>query len=155
VKIEVLGSGTGAPDWVATGFEVYQKRLPPECRLLLTECPIAKRKKGARAEDYRNAEAEQFTRLLKPGAYVIALDKSGTQIETEALSMRLGKWMMEYPLVQIMIGGPDGLSSAVLGRANWIMSLSTFTFPHFLVRILIAEQIYRAWSVLKNHPYHK
>ena len=107
MKIEVLGSGTGAPDWVSTGFEVYQKRLPPECRLLLTECPIAKRKKGARAEDYRNAEAEQFTRLLKPGAYVIALDKSGTQIETEALSMRLEKWMMEYPLVQIMIGGPD------------------------------------------------
>jgi len=155
VKIELLGAGVGAPEWVSSGFGVYQKRLPPECRLLLTECATAKRIKGGRAEDYRRAEAEQFTRQIKDGAYLIALDKSGTQVETEALSKRMEQWMLEYPQVQILIGGPDGLAQSLLDRADWTLSLSRLTFPHFMVRILIAEQLYRAWTLLKNHTYHK
>ena len=94
-------------------------------------------------------------RQLKGGAFVIALDKSGSHLSTEMLSEKLSEWLPIYPWVQLMIGGPDGLSTECLSRADLTLSLSKMTFPHFLVRIMLAEQLYRAWTIFKNHPYHK
>ena len=121
----------------------------------MNECNIAKRIKGGRAADYKAAEEQILLRQIKAGSFVVALDKSGRQVSTEDLSNRLSDWMLNYPKVQFLIGGPDGLSQNCLARADWVLSLSALTFPHFMVRVLMAEQLYRAWSILKNHPYHK
>ena len=155
MKMELIASGKQPPNWVTDGFSEYQRRLPPECALFLTECSTAKRIKGGRAADYQSAEEQVLLRQIKAGSFVVALDKSGRQVSTEDLSSRLSDWMLNYPKVQFLIGGPDGLSQNCLARADWVLSLSTLTFPHFMVRVLVAEQLYRAWSILKNHPYHK
>ena len=93
--------------------------------------------------------------LLKPGALVIALDRNGAQMSTEQLAAALEEWRQEFSRVQILIGGPDGLSEGCLDSAAKSWSLSLLTFPHFMVRVMVAEQLYRAWSILNNHPYHK
>lgn len=92
---------------------------------------------------------------VKPGALVVALDKDGKQMSTQQLAASIESWRQEFNRMQIMIGGPDGLSKECLETAARTWSLSVLTFPHFVVRILVAEQLYRAWSVLNNHPYHK
>ena len=153
--MELIASGKQPPDWVTDGFDEYQRRLPQECALILNECNTAKRIKGGRAADYQAAEEQILLRQIKAGSFVVALDKSGRQVSTEDLSNRLSDWMLNYPKVQFLIGGPDGLSQNCLARADWVLSLSALTFPHFMVRVLMAEQLYRAWSILKNHPYHK
>ncbi len=92
---------------------------------------------------------------VRDGARVVALDSTGTNWSTEQLADNLDQWMQSYRCLQLLIGGPDGLSRECLSRADDIWSLSRLTFPHFLVRVLLAEQVYRAWSVLNGHPYHK
>jgi 23S rRNA (pseudouridine1915-N3)-methyltransferase len=155
VKLELLAAGTRPPEWVSTGFKVYQGRMPPECQLILTEYANAKRSRNGQIEAYQRVEGEAMMRQLKDGAFVIALDKSGRHLSTEMLSEKLADWLPIYPWVQFMIGGPDGLSKECLSRADLTLSLSKMTFPHFLVRIMLAEQLYRAWTIFKNHPYHK
>lgn len=154
--IQILAVGTRMPDWVTTGFSEYSRRLTREIRLELVECPLAQRSGGNMPPDRLNdLEGERLLAKLDPKATLVALDVKGKQLSTEGLADRLAVWQLEAKPIAIAIGGPDGLSSAVLERAAERISLSKLTLPHPLVRIILAEQLYRAWSYTQGHPYHR
>jgi 23S rRNA (pseudouridine1915-N3)-methyltransferase len=155
VKIELLAAGTKPPKWIVEGVSEYQKRMPRECRLEIRELAIAKRVKNDSIERFMLEEEKGFRQQVKKGAKIISLDSTGKMMTTRDLAKSLERWMGDSSHVQMLIGGPDGLSKGSLDLASESWSLSRLTFPHFLVRVLVAEQLYRAWSVLKNHPYHK
>lgn len=143
------------PRWVQDAYQQYAKRLPPECALRLQEIPAGKRGKGA---DIRRLVADEGERMLKAlpgGARVIALDVDGKRWSTEQLGVSLGDWMREGRDLALLVGGPEGLAASCLQRADERWSLSPLTFPHPLVRVILAEQLYRAWTLLKGHPYHR
>lgn len=155
MKIELLAAGTRSPEWIETGVAEYRKRMPRECALELTEIAVAKRVKNDSIERFKLEEEKRFRQKLAPGARIVALNSGGKIWSTTELSKRLEVWKDNFRHVQMLIGGPDGLSRGCLDEADEIWSLSNLTFPHFLVRVLVAEQLYRAWSLLNNHPYHK
>jgi len=155
LKIELLAAGTRSPEWIETGVAEYRKRMPRECALELTEIAVAKRVKNDSIERFKLEEEKRFRQKLTPGARIVALNSGGKIWSTTELSKRLEVWKDNFRHVQMLIGGPDGLSRGCLDEADEIWSLSNLTFPHFLVRVLVAEQLYRAWSLLNNHPYHR
>ncbi len=155
LKIELLAAGTKPPQWISAGVVEYQKRMPRECALTIREIAIARRVKNDSMASFQKREEERICQQLVDGARVIALDSSGVLWDTATLCEKLKGWMMDYSKIQLIIGGPDGLSANCLARADETWSLSRLTFPHFLVRVLVAEQLYRAWSMLNNHPYHR
>jgi 23S rRNA (pseudouridine1915-N3)-methyltransferase len=155
LNIELLAAGTKPPDWIQEGVSQYQKRMRRECTLEIREIAIAKRGKNDSTEQFRQEEEKRIRQHIKKGARIISLDSGGTMMSTEELSQKLKRWMREYGRIQMLVGGPDGLSQGCLDMADESWSLSRLTFPHFLVRVLVAEQLYRAWSLLNNHPYHK
>ncbi|MBV1878880.1 MAG: 23S rRNA (pseudouridine(1915)-N(3))-methyltransferase RlmH [Pseudomonadales bacterium] len=155
MNVELLAAGTRSPDWVTKGVSEYQKRLPREWSFQLKEIPVAKRHKGEPVGIQKKAEGEKMLALLKPDSRLIALDSRGSNWSTEKLAQNFGQWQHDYRYVYFMVGGPDGLADKCLEVANDTWSLSRLTFPHFVVRILLAEQFYRAWAILNNHPYHK
>ena len=155
MRIHLISVGNRMPRWVVEGYGEYAKRMPPECSLRLVEVGPGRRGKGT---DLRRAIADEGTRLLRAlphGALTIALDVRGRSWSTEQLAGRLGKWLAQGRDLALLVGGPDGLSDECLERADGHWSLSALTFPHPLVRVLLAEQFYRAWSLLKGHPYHR
>lgn len=137
------------------GYQEFARRLPPECRLQLTEIAAARRVKGADIDRLRAEEGERLLAALPRGACVVALDVRGAAWSTEQLAARLAEWLQGGRDVALMAGGPDGLAPECLRRADVSWSLSPLTLPHALVRIVVAEQIYRAWTVYKGHPYHR
>lgn len=143
------------PDWIDTGYREYAKRLPRECRLELVEIDPGHRGKGASAEVARRAEGERMLAAVPKGAQVIALDTDGRSWSTEQVAQQLAGWMAEGRDLALLLGGPEGLSRSCIARAERLWSLSPLTFPHPLVRVVLAEQLYRAWSILKGHPYHR
>jgi 23S rRNA (pseudouridine1915-N3)-methyltransferase len=155
LKIELLAAGTKPPDWVAVGFQEYQKRLPPDWQLTLSEIRVSKRHKGEPVQKLKKEEGKRMLALVKPGSLLIAMDSRGSSWSTRSLARKLQDWQQRLGQVQLMVGGPDGLSDECLKATGTMWSLSKLTFPHFIVRLLIAEQVYRAWSILNNHPYHK
>jgi 23S rRNA (pseudouridine1915-N3)-methyltransferase len=155
LKIELLAAGTRSPDWVKAGVTEYQKRMPRECALEITEIAVAKRVKNDSTDRFKREEEKSFRQKFTQGARKVALNSGGKILSTEELSVKLESWKNNFRHVQMLIGGPDGLSKGCLDEADEIWSLSNLTFPHFLVRVIVAEQLYRAWSVLNNHPYHK
>jgi len=151
----LISVGTRMPRWVAEGYAEYAKRLPPECALHLVEIPAGRRGKGL---DPRRAVAEEGERLLKAlpaGARVIALEVGGHAWSTEELAAELGRRLGAGRDLALLVGGPEGLAGPCRGRADDLWSLSRLTFPHPLVRVILAEQLYRAWSLLQGHPYHR
>jgi 23S rRNA (pseudouridine1915-N3)-methyltransferase len=155
MKIELIAAGTKPPRWIHEGFETYQKRIKGDCQLTLKEFSIAKRHKSGAIAQYHQEEERLIRDQLQPRALMVALDKSGRSFSTEALAASMESWMQEYPVVQCLIGGPDGLAPQLINDAGLTLSFSPMTFPHFLMRVLFAEQLYRAWSVIHMHPYHK
>lgn len=155
MQIHLLAVGTRMPDWVTQGYEEFAKRLPPECRLRLVEIPAGKRGKGADLNRLIKEEGERMLAAIPKGARVIALDVQGDAWATAQLAQRLDEWRHDGRDIALLVGGPDGLAPPCLERAAERWSLSKLTFPHPLVRIVIAEQLYRAWSILQNHPYHR
>lgn len=155
MNIELLAAGTKPPNWIRDGVTEYQKRMPRECTVDIREIAIAKRVKNGSIERFKQEEEKSLRQHIKKGARIVSLDAGGTMMNTEGLAHRLQGWMNEYGRVQMLIGGPNGLSRGCLELADESWSLSRLTFPHFLVRVLVAEQLYRAWSFLNNHPYHK
>lgn len=143
------------PAWVQEGFGEYEKRLPREWKPKLIELGIAKRGKNANINQLKEAEGQQILTAIPKGAHVVALEVLGKHHDTQALSSCMAQWQMNGPDVYILIGGPDGLSQDCLKRANEMWSLSKLTLPHPLVRIVLIEQLYRGWTILQNHPYHK
>ena len=155
MPICLIAVGLRVPDWISAGFEAYAARLSNEWRLRLIEIAPAKRGKNPDIARLRQAEGERLLSAIPKGACSIALDVEGRQWNTPQLAQRLSKQLQEYRELALLIGGADGLAPAVLARCEECWSLSTLTFPHALVRVLIAEQIYRAWSILHHHPYHR
>ncbi|MBB5188199.1 23S rRNA (pseudouridine1915-N3)-methyltransferase [Zhongshania antarctica] len=143
------------PAWVEEGVAEYRKRLPAEIQFDIKELPLPKRGKNT---DIRRAiaqEGEAMTAAIPAGDRIIALDVLGKAVSTESLAEALASWQMEGDNISILVGGPDGLSPACLALARQKWSLSAMTLPHPLVRVLFAEQLYRAWTINNNHPYHR
>lgn len=156
MRIHLLAIGTRMPSWVEQGFAEYQKRLPPDMRLELEEIPLPKRARGDVSALIR-AEGEALEKRLEkhPGAHRVALEVTGKHLDTPALSQRLGSLRDLGQDLALLVGGPDGLSPRVSAAAHERWSLSALTLPHPLVRVLLAEQLYRGWTLLTGHPYHR
>jgi 23S rRNA (pseudouridine1915-N3)-methyltransferase len=155
VRIHLIAAGTRMPSWVQDGFEDYAGRLPAECKLVLKEIPLGVSRSGGDAKKAMQEEGAKMLAALPEGAGVTALDVRGKTLDTEALAKLLNRWLQEGRDQALLVGGPDGLASECLGKAGLRWSLSPLTLPHGLVRVVVAEQLYRAWSILKNHPYHR
>jgi len=155
MRIHLIAVGTRMPSWVEQGYREFSKRLPHECSLRLLEIPLAKRSKSQAAERARDAEGQSMLAAIPADCHVVALDVKGKAWSTEGLAEKLQDWMASGRDLALLIGGPDGLSPACLARADQRWSLSSLTFPHALVRVLVAEQLYRAWTVTTGHPYHR
>jgi len=155
MQIHLIAVGTRMPEWVTQGYKEFVRRMPPECRLNLIEVPAGKRTKAADIKRLLAQEGERMLESLPKNALVLALDVNGRQWDTVQLAQQLDGWMREGRDVALLIGGPEGLAPACKARAEGTWSLSTLTFPHPLVRIILAEQLYRATTILKHHPYHK
>lgn len=143
------------PAWVSEGVRVYQKRMPRHLQLEFRELPAAQRSAGSTPDMLRQKEGDAMLRAVSDQACVIALDERGTSWTSSQLAAQLQHWMANYPQVAFLIGGADGLAEACKRRANTVWSLSPLTLPHALVRIVLAEQIYRAWTLVQGHPYHR
>lgn len=138
------------PIWVRDGFHEYTKRLPRDNRLELVEIALSKRRDGASAE-----EGRRMLEVAGKRDRLIALDEGGELWTTRELVERMERWRGGGRNVALLVGGPDGLHPSCIEQADETWSLSRLTFPHYLVRVLVAEQIYRAWSLAKGHPYHR
>lgn len=143
------------PKWVQEGYNEYAKRLPKSCELQLIELPMAQRGKTSNADKNKLLEAEKIREKLPKNALLVALDERGESPTTLSLADKLETWMASGQDIALIVGGPDGLAPELLAQAGWKWSLSKLTLPHPLVRVLVAEQIYRAWSLTQNHPYHR
>ncbi|MFW6342172.1 MAG: 23S rRNA (pseudouridine(1915)-N(3))-methyltransferase RlmH [Halothiobacillaceae bacterium] len=155
MRIHLIAVGEKMPDWVQSGFEEYARRLPRTCRVLLHEVAPGRRGKNADIDRAVREEADRIEAVLPDNALVVALDVRGRALSTEQLAERLDDWLQGGRDIALLVGGPDGLHPDLLARAELRWSLSALTFPHPLVRVILAEQLYRAWSVLANHPYHR
>jgi 23S rRNA (pseudouridine1915-N3)-methyltransferase len=155
MKIRLLVIGSRPDDWVQAGYEFYARRLPREMQLDLVEIPLATRSAGGDPAIARQKETERLLTRLLPRDFAVALDERGKNWSSVELSQQVARWQQDHPRVALLVGGPEGLTDEVRARANVLWSLSAMTFPHTLVRILVAEQLYRASTILKGHPYHK
>ncbi|MCG8671186.1 MAG: 23S rRNA (pseudouridine(1915)-N(3))-methyltransferase RlmH [Pseudomonadales bacterium] len=155
MRIRLITVGSKMPKWVNEGFNEYQKRLNQDVQLELVEIPAGKRGKNADLQRITEKEGQQILHSLHPQEHIIALDVEGKRFTTEKLSNRLNELMHSGQQVALLVGGPEGLSNACRNKAQEKWSLSDLTLPHPLVRIVIAEQLYRSWSLLKGHPYHR
>ncbi|MEQ3636845.1 23S rRNA (pseudouridine(1915)-N(3))-methyltransferase RlmH [Alcanivorax sp.] len=160
MHLVLLAIGTRMPAWVTEGFNEYQKRMPPDMRLTLEEIPMPKRGKGDAGSQIR-AEADALRKRLEtivkksPGAKTVALEVNGRALDTHALSRKLGELKDVGQDLVLLVGGPDGLCPQLSASAHERWSLSNLTLPHPLVRVLLAEQLYRGWTLLTGHPYHR
>ena len=155
MRISVIAVGTRMPEWVRQGVEEYCKRLPRELKPVWREISLARRRKEASTPQACATEGEQILKAIPAGERVIALEVEGVRISTGQLAQQLKNWQMSGDNYSILIGGPDGLSPDCLARADQCWSLSDLTLPHPLVRVILAEQLYRAWTITVNHPYHR
>ena len=154
MRLRVLAIGQKMPAWVDQGVEEYARRMPREISVEWLDIPPAKRG-SATPEKYLVQEAEAIEAKLSGKDYVVALDISGKAVSTELIAERFDQWQMQGEQISIVIGGPDGLHPNILKGAKERWSLGQITLPHPLVRVILAEQLYRAWSVQAGHPYHR
>lgn len=143
------------PGWVQQGYEEYAKRLPRECELVLKEVAPGKRGKNSDIARIVKEEGERMLAAIPAGCHIVALDLEGKQWTTPELAKSMQRWLDGGQSVSLLVGGPEGLADSAKNLAHETWSLSKLTFPHPLVRVVLAEQLYRAWSLLNNHPYHR
>lgn len=159
MKFHILAIGHRMPAWVAAGFEEYAHRMPPEMPIVLRELRPEARPTGrpspATTQKIMQAEAQRIRAALPQNCALVALDERGKAWRTEQLTDAVRGWSHEGRDVAFVIGGADGLDDSLKGAATLMLSLSALTLPHQLVRVLLAEQLYRAVSMLNNHPYHR
>ncbi|KQT10703.1 23S rRNA (pseudouridine(1915)-N(3))-methyltransferase RlmH [Ramlibacter sp. Leaf400] len=154
MRLVVVAVGQRVPDWAATAWDDYAKRFPPELRLELKAVKTEPRASRT-TEQLLAAERERIEAAIPRGARVVALDERGTSLATTALAAKLKAWQLDAADVALVIGGPDGLDPAFRAGAHERIRLSDLTLPHAMVRVLLAEQLYRAWSINAGHPYHR
>jgi 23S rRNA (pseudouridine1915-N3)-methyltransferase len=155
MKLRLLAVGNKMPDWVEQGFHEYARRLPKDCTIELVEISPGHRGKNASIDKAMQQEAEALRKAIRPNDHVVALAVDGKPWSTEQLSGQLEGWRGLGCDVALLIGGPDGMTDEIMKLAKQRWSLSELTLPHPLVRVLLSEQIYRAWTILQGHPYHK
>lgn len=155
MHLHLLAVGQRMPAWVTTAWQEYSGRFPPHMQLRLTEIPAPPRNKGESPHKAMTLEGERLLRAVPKGAGVIALDVKGRPWSTEQLADRLRDWMQSGSDIALLVGGADGLAPECLAAAGQKWSLGPLTLPHPLVRVVVAEQLYRAWSIINNHPYHR
>lgn len=155
MRIHLIAVGTRMPSWVTGAWQEYSKRMPRECSLRLVEIPLGKRRKSLTAGQAADEEGRQMLAAVPGDCTVIALDVLGNSWSTQKLAGQLRDWLGSGRDVALLVGGPDGLSAACLARADQKWSLSALTYPHPLVRVILAEQLYRAWTINAGHPYHR
>ena len=155
MKINIISVSKKPAAWITEGVNEYIKRLSSDITIRLIDITPARRQKSANANIYKIKEADNILAAIPKHNIVIALDETGRQHNTVKLSENLSLWTEQKQDLVFIIGGADGLASVVLERANEVWSLSNYTLPHAFARILLLEQLYRAWSILNNHPYHR
>ncbi len=155
MKLQLVAVGTKVPDWVQTGFTEYLRRFPKDMPLELVEVSAGKRGKNADIKRILEKEGEAMLAATGKGNRIVTLDIPGQPWETPQLAQQLERWKQDGRDVSLLIGGPEGLSPACKAAAEQSWSLSALTLPHPLVRVLVAESLYRAWSITANHPYHR
>lgn len=155
MKLRIIAVGHKPPAWVAAGFEEYAKRMPREARIELTELKPAARAGRAAVTPILAAEKARILAAIPTGSVKIALDERGKALSTAELARRMGGWMQEGRDVAFLIGSADGLDESLKKEADLLLSLSAMTLPHAMVRVMLAEQLYRAISLIRNHPYHR
>ncbi len=155
MQIHIIAIGDRMPEWVEAGYREYVKRLPRECRLVLHEIPAGRRTKGADLRRVIEQEGARQMDAIPAGAHVVALDRVGKQLDTEALAEELKRQLAGGDHLALLVGGPEGLAPACLERAKERWALSKLTLAHPVVRVVLAEQLYRAWSIIQNLPYHR
>lgn len=155
MRLTVIAIGRRMPDWVSAGWAEYAGRMPRELTLHLQAIAEPARSRSLDPVSARRLEGQALQRALPEGALRIILDAGGQSIPTSVLAQRLGQWQESGRDVCFVIGGAGGLDPEILQQGDWVWSLSPLTFPHMLVRVLVAEQLYRAWSILSHHPYHR
>lgn len=155
MRLRLICVGQKMPGWVTEGFQEYTRRMPRELSVELVEVPMAHRGKNPDVSRLMQQEADAVLGAAGDRDRVVALEVGGKAWSTEALAQQLESWQLEGRDVSFLVGGPDGLHASCRERADQQWSLSPLTLPHPLVRILLAEQLYRAWSITRNHPYHR
>lgn len=155
MRLIVAAVGTRMPDWIAAGYAEFAKRLPRDCPLELVEVKAEPRTSGKTPAAMMAAEAERLRQALPTRRRLVILDERGDDVSTRQLAERMKKWMSLGDDVAFVIGGPDGLAPELKDAADERLRLSSLTLPHAMVRVLLAEALYRAWSLMNNHPYHR
>jgi len=154
MRLLVVAVGQRVPDWAQAAWDDYAKRFPPEMRLELKAVKTEPRASKT-LQSLLAAERERIEAAIPRGARIVALDERGTTLTTMALAAKLKEWQLENDVVALVIGGPDGLDPAFRQAAHERIRLSDLTLPHAMVRVLLSEQLYRAWSINAGHPYHR
>ena len=154
MKLCVVAVGQRVPDWAQTAWDDYAKRFPPELKIDLRAVKTEPRAPRT-VQALQAAERERIEAQIPRGARIVALDERGTALSTQALAVKLKAWQLEGDDVALVIGGPDGLEPAFRQAAHERIRLSDLTLPHAMVRVLLVEQLYRAWSINAGHPYHR
>ena len=155
MQLLIVAVGHKMPGWIETGFAEYAKRMPPELRIELREIKPEARSSSNNAATVMQREAARIEAVLPKQCRIAALDERGRDLTTLQLAEQLTGWQREGGDVAFLIGGADGLDPSLKARAHTLLRLSSLTLPHGMVRVLLAEQLYRAWSVTQNHPYHR
>ena len=155
MKLLVIAVGQRVPDWAQTAWADYAKRFPPELRLEVKAIKTEPRSGGKTTEQIMAAERQRIEAAIPAGTHVVALDERGSALTTAALAAKLSQWQGQGGDVALLIGGPDGLHPALRQAAHERIRLSDLTLPHAMVRVLLVEQLYRAWSINAGHPYHR
>jgi 23S rRNA (pseudouridine1915-N3)-methyltransferase len=155
MQMTIVAVGKSMPAWVTHAFQEYAKRLPRQIRLNLIEIPLTTRSKNSNIAKLMQKEAQLMLQAIPANHLVIALDVQGKAWDTPTLAKQLNHWLESSTDVCLLIGGPEGLTAECVARADYSWSLSPLTFPHPLVRIILIEQLYRAWTLLIKHPYHR
>lgn len=153
--IHIIAVGTKMPAWVNQGVEEYVRRMPSECQVKFVELALGQRAKSKNIKQAMQQEEKSIVAAIPKNALVIALEVKAKIWSTQTLSEKMQDWMQSGKDIALLIGGPDGMTPACINHANEKWSLSNLTLPHPLVRIVVAEQLYRALMIIKNHPYHK
>ena len=155
MQLIISAVGHKMPSWIETGFQEYAKRMPAECKVILKEIKPVERSGSKTAETVMALERAKIEAVIPKNAMIIALDERGKDLTSVGLAQELEQWQQNGRDVVFVIGGADGLDAQFKAKADALMRISSLTLPHGMVRVLLAEQLYRAYSITQNHPYHR
>lgn len=155
MQIDLIAVGKRMPDWIESACSEYRKRLPKQVQLSVVEISPANRTRKNSVNNFRQQEEENILSAIKADSMLIVLDEGGQPISSKVLADKLGGWIDNQQSISVVIGGADGLTEKLKKSAKEAWALSSLTLPHGLARVVFIEQVYRAWSILNNHPYHR